>query len=130
MGQDMKSSLEICRSHGKVLWNRSFMVIGTPMPVGGMLLVVAVVKTGVNPSHDGCRCDGVIVGVFVGCFGHTLAICSSARRRHGRFVVGMVWFSDFCSRFLDMFTLALVCGVRRVVGWLVATRARTAWRGR
>ena len=94
------------------------------------MLAVAVVKTGVNPSYDGCRYDGVIVGVFVGCFGHTLAICSSARRRHGRFVVGMVWFSDFCSRFLDMFTLALVCGVRRVVGWLVATRARTAWRGR
>ena len=78
MGQDVKSSLEICRCYGKVLLNRSSMVIGTPMPVGGMLLVVAVVKTGVNPSHHGCRCDGVIVGVFVGCFGHTLAICSSA----------------------------------------------------
>ena len=94
------------------------------------MLAVAVVKTDVNPSYDGCRYDGVTVGVFVGCFGHTLAICSSARRRHGRFVVVIVWFSDFCSRFLDMFTLALVCGVRRVVGWLVATRARTAWRGR
>jgi hypothetical protein len=68
------------------------------MPVGGML-VFAVVKTDVNPSHDGCLCDRVIVGVFVGCFGHTLAICSSARRRHGRCVVGMVWFSDFVGGF-------------------------------
>ena len=113
MGQDMKSSLEICRSHGKVCWNRSSMVIGTPMPVGGMLLVVAVVKTDVKPSHDGCLCDGVIVGVFVGCFGHTLAICSSARRRHGKCVVGMVWFCDFCRRVLDMCRHVYSCvGVR------------------
>ena len=78
MGQDMKSLLEICRSHGKVLWNCSSMVIGAPMPVGGMLLVVAVVNTDVKPSHDRCLCDRVIVGVLVGLFGHTLAICSSA----------------------------------------------------
>ena len=85
-----------------------------------MLLVVAVVKTDVKPSHDGCLCDGVIVGVFVGCFGHTLAICSSARRRHGRFVVGMVWFSDFCRRFLDMRRHVYSCvGVRGASGcWL------------
>ena len=100
------------------------MVIGTPMPVGGMLLVVAVVKTDVKPSHDGCLCDGVIVGVFVGCFGHTLAICSSARRRHGKCVVGMVWFCDFCRRVLDMCrhvysSIGVQPGcVRLVVGWL------------
>ena len=87
------------------------------MPAGGMLLVFAVVKTDVKPSHDGCLCDGLIVGVFVGCFGHTLAICSSAQRRHGRCVVGLVWFSDFCRRVLcgvDMFTL--YAGVRGASG--------------
>ena len=129
MGHDMNSSLEVRRSHRKLSWNRSSMVIGTPMPVGGMLLVVAVVRTDVKPSHDGCLCDGVIVGVFVGCFGHTLAICSSARRRHGRCVVGMVWFSDFCRRVLGMrryvYSLCWSAGcVGLVVGWLPLWRVR------
>ena len=78
------------------------------------------VKTEVIPSHDGRLCVGVIVGVFVGCFGHTFQL-SSAGWCHSKVAAVMVWFSDFCRRVLclgsNMFTLALACEVRHAVSW-------------